>query len=237
MAQRGECSKGRTLHPMVNIGRAEGRATVALHGMGVGGQHADAKAMGEASVDFSALEFESLGEGECVQPCRGRAARAAEQAGACALLFCRAGVVRLPQGVSAGLCCLPREVALCCSNSSQAARAHLLVLWRPQSASTAMQGSRLGPELCAVGSVEWPKGLWPIKHGLVGGCSGGKVLPSAGLVRDRQRAPWRGGRVICAVTSPSTLGRPKMARALSTALLSALCTAASTCIHWQPGGR
>jgi hypothetical protein len=36
---------------MVNMGRVEGRATVALRGRGVKGQHADAKA--EAGADFS----------------------------------------------------------------------------------------------------------------------------------------------------------------------------------------
>jgi hypothetical protein len=30
-------------------------------------------------------------------------------------------------------------------------------------------------ELHAAGSVEWPKGLRPIEHGLVGGGSGGEV--------------------------------------------------------------
>jgi hypothetical protein len=49
MAQRDVCSKGRTPHPIVNIGRAEGRAAVALHGRGVGGQHAESK----AGADFS----------------------------------------------------------------------------------------------------------------------------------------------------------------------------------------
>jgi hypothetical protein len=54
MAQRGVCSKGRTLHHIVNIGRAVGRAPVALHGRGVGGQHANynAKAVVEAGADF-----------------------------------------------------------------------------------------------------------------------------------------------------------------------------------------
>jgi hypothetical protein len=32
MAQRGMCSEGRAPHPMVDIGRAEVRATVGLHG-------------------------------------------------------------------------------------------------------------------------------------------------------------------------------------------------------------
>jgi hypothetical protein len=88
---------------MVNIGRAEGRAAVALHGMGVGGQHADAKAVAEAGPDFSALEFQSLGEGKGVQPCPGWAARAAEQAGASTLPFCGVGVEGFQQGVGLGL--------------------------------------------------------------------------------------------------------------------------------------
>jgi hypothetical protein len=101
MAQRGVCSKGRTQHPIVNLGRAEGGAAVALHGRGVGGQHADAKAVAEDGADFSALEFESLGEGKCVQPCQVWAARAAEQAGACAPPFCSVGAPwgrRIPAG-------------------------------------------------------------------------------------------------------------------------------------------
>jgi hypothetical protein len=66
---------------MVNICRAEGRAAVALHGRGVGGQHANAKVVAEAGADFSALKFKGLGEGKCVQPCPGQVAQAAEQAG------------------------------------------------------------------------------------------------------------------------------------------------------------
>jgi hypothetical protein len=49
-------------------------------------QHADAKAVEEAGADFSALEFQRLGEGKGIQPCRGRTARAAEKAGASTLL-------------------------------------------------------------------------------------------------------------------------------------------------------
>jgi hypothetical protein len=110
MSWRAQCvvrSKGQTPCPMVNISRAEGRPVVALHGRGDGGQHAVAKAVAEAGADFSALEFESLGEGKCVQPCRGRTARAAEQAGACSPPFCRSGVEGFQQGISAGLCRLP----------------------------------------------------------------------------------------------------------------------------------
>jgi hypothetical protein len=138
MAQRGVCSKGRTPHPMVNISRVEGRAVVALHGRGVGRQHADAKVVAEASADFSALEFQRLGEGKGVQPCRGRASRTAEQAGASTPPFCGVGVEGFQQGVGLSLCRVPRELALCCGNSSQAFQAHLLILWRPQSASPIM---------------------------------------------------------------------------------------------------
>jgi hypothetical protein len=134
MAQRGMCSKGRTPHPMVNIGGAKGRAAVALHGRGVGGQHADAKAVAEAGADFSALEFQRLGEGKGIQPCRGRAARAAKQSGASTPPFCGVGVEGSQQGVGSSLCRVPRKLALCCDDSSQAVRAHLLILWRPQSA-------------------------------------------------------------------------------------------------------
>jgi hypothetical protein len=55
------------------------------------------------------------------------------------------------------------------------------------------------------------------------------ALPSAGQERDRPRPPCRSGRVICVVSGPSTLGRPKMAKTPSTALLWARCTAAATC--------
>jgi hypothetical protein len=80
MAQCGMCSEGRAPHPMVDIGRAEGRATVALHSRGVGGQHADAKAVAEASVDFPMLGLKGPGEGERVEPGRGWTASAVKRA-------------------------------------------------------------------------------------------------------------------------------------------------------------
>jgi hypothetical protein len=92
MVQRGVCSRGRAPHPMVNIGRAEGRAAVALQGRSVRGQHADAKAVAEAGADFSALEFHRLGEGKGIQPCRCRVACSADQAGASTPPFCGVGV-------------------------------------------------------------------------------------------------------------------------------------------------
>jgi hypothetical protein len=92
MAQRGMCSEGRAPHPMVDIGRVEGRATVALHGGGVGGQHADAKAVAEAGADFPTLELKGPGEGERVQPGRGWTASAAEQAGPGAFPVLCAGI-------------------------------------------------------------------------------------------------------------------------------------------------
>jgi hypothetical protein len=47
-AQCGVCSKGRTPHPMVNLFTAEGSVTMALSGRGVGGQHANVKAVAAA---------------------------------------------------------------------------------------------------------------------------------------------------------------------------------------------
>jgi hypothetical protein len=63
--------------------------------------------------------------------------------------------------------------------------------------------------------MEWLKGLRPSEHGLVGGGGGSRyaALPFAGLVQDRPRPLWQRWRVTCAVTGPSTLGRPKMAKA------------------------
>jgi hypothetical protein len=92
MAQRGMCSEGRAPHPIVDIGRAEGRATVALHGRGVGGQHADAKAVAEASADFPTLELKGPGKGERVEPGRGWTASAAKQAGPGAFHVLCAGI-------------------------------------------------------------------------------------------------------------------------------------------------
>jgi hypothetical protein len=108
------------------------------HGRGVGGQHADAKAMAEVGADFSALEFQRRVEGKHIQPCQGWAARAAEQSGTSTLPFCGAGVEGFQQGVGSSLCRVPRKLALCCDDSSQAVRAHLPILWRPQSANPIM---------------------------------------------------------------------------------------------------
>jgi hypothetical protein len=66
---------------MVNIGRAEGRAAGALYGRGVGGQHADAKAVAGAGADFAALEFQRRGEGRVSSHAKaGRQAQLSNQA-------------------------------------------------------------------------------------------------------------------------------------------------------------
>jgi hypothetical protein len=52
MAQLGVCSDGRAPHSVVSLGGAKGGATVAWHGRGVGGQHAEAEAVAEANADF-----------------------------------------------------------------------------------------------------------------------------------------------------------------------------------------
>jgi hypothetical protein len=68
MAQRGMCSDGRAPHSLVSLGGAKGGAAVALHGRGVGGQHAEAEAVVETGADFPALEFKSRTAGESFEP-------------------------------------------------------------------------------------------------------------------------------------------------------------------------
>jgi hypothetical protein len=72
--------------------------------------------------------------------------------------------------------------------------------------------------------VPWRMALWAMAV-----AARYAALPSAGQEWDRPRPPWQSGRVICAVSGPSTLGRPKMAKTPSTALLSPRCTDAATC--------
>jgi hypothetical protein len=65
----------------------------------------------------------------------------------------------------------------------------------------------------------------PVAHGLVGDGRGGKVCGAAfsraGVGQAKASVAEREGD--CAVSGPSTLGRPKMAKMPSTALLSAHC--------------
>jgi hypothetical protein len=70
MAQRarGMCSDGRATHSVVSLGGAKGGAAVALHGRGVGGQHAEAEAVAEDGADFPVLESKSRSAGESVEP-------------------------------------------------------------------------------------------------------------------------------------------------------------------------
>jgi hypothetical protein len=57
--------------------------------------------MAEGSLYFSVLEFQGVQERESVQPSRGRAACAAEEAGAIAFARLRAGSMRGEEGVEA----------------------------------------------------------------------------------------------------------------------------------------
>jgi hypothetical protein len=86
---------------------------------------------------------------------RGRAARAAQQEGASTPPFFGSRVQGFQQGVGSGLCRVPRELMLCCGNSSQL-----------ELGSTAQAEHKSG---------EVRTGLRPIEHCLVGGGSGGEV--------------------------------------------------------------
>jgi hypothetical protein len=78
-----------------------------LHGRGVGGQHAEAEAVAEASADFPALEFKSRSAGESVKPGRGGAAGAADQARARSPPLHAVGIVGLVERVETGLGLVP----------------------------------------------------------------------------------------------------------------------------------
>jgi hypothetical protein len=67
--------------------------------------------MAEGSLYFSVLECQGVQERESVQPSRGRAACAAEEAGAITFARLRAGVIRGEEGVEAELGNVPREGA------------------------------------------------------------------------------------------------------------------------------
>jgi hypothetical protein len=61
--------------------------------------------------------------------------------------------------------------------------------------------------------------------------------PSSGPVCARPKPPWRMRRVSCSVGGPFVRACPMMAKAQSTALLSARTTPGLTCSHVQPRGR
>jgi hypothetical protein len=71
------------------------------------------------------------------------------------------------------------ELTLRCCNCAQAVRAHLLLLWRPQSSGTVVQGCPLGPKLLSAWPIKMLEGLGPVAHGAVGGGHGGKVRSTA----------------------------------------------------------
>jgi hypothetical protein len=81
--------------------------------------------MAEGGLYFSVLERQGMQERESVQPSRGRAARAAEEAGAIAFARLRAGVIRGEEGIEAELGCMPRVGAVCFRDVSQAVGVNL----------------------------------------------------------------------------------------------------------------
>jgi hypothetical protein len=120
MAQRSMCTEGWAPHSVVSLGGAKDRATVALHGRGIGGQHAEAEAVAEAGADFPALEFKSPSAWKSVQPGRGGVAGAPEQARVRAPPLHAAGIVGFVECVKTGLSLVPCEDALGLGDVAQA---------------------------------------------------------------------------------------------------------------------
>jgi hypothetical protein len=186
---------------MVNIGRVDGLAAVALHSRDVGGQHADAKAGPEAGADFSALvfrlcfgtEFKRLGEGMGIQPCEaGRHAQLSKRARPLRpslVLGCKDS-----SRASAPVCAVFRENS-CCA-------AAIAPSWN----SVPQHRLNTRAEKSAPASGPLSIALW-----VVAAAARWAALPLSGLVQDRPRPPRPRRRAICAVSGPSTLPRPGQA--------------------------
>jgi hypothetical protein len=82
VAQRKLCGQGAASHGMIGVRAPECNPAATLQSRGVERQHWEAEAMAEGSLYFSVLECQGVQERESVQPSKGRAARAAEEAGA-----------------------------------------------------------------------------------------------------------------------------------------------------------
>jgi hypothetical protein len=237
IAQRDACSKGRTLHPMVNIGRAEGRATVALHCRGVGGQLADAKAVAKAGADFSAIEFESIGDGEGAEPCRGRAASAAGQA----QLGKRANSLR-PSFVQVSkdshraltrVCAACREKSRCAA--AIVSRLSGLTTWYSgghRVPALPCRAAHRGQSCVLMGPSNGRKASGPVCMACWAVTAASEVCCTAFCWAGvgEAEATVAKGEGLCSNQSGYP-GRFKMAEALSTSLISAHCTVASTCMH------
>jgi hypothetical protein len=188
---RGMGSDGRAPHSAVSLGGAKGGAEVALHGGVVGGQLADAEAVVEADrgADSPDLEFKRRSAGESVEPGRRGAAGAAKQARVHAPPLHAVGNVGLVERVEIGLGLLPCKDAFGPGDVAQALGEDLLrvQLGLPEVSASLCRSSHPGgpgPEHLAAEPVEGPERLRPA------------ALPSAGLVRERPRPPWRRGRVM-----------------------------------------
>jgi hypothetical protein len=179
MEQRGMCSEGRAPHSVVSLGGAKGGAAVALHGRGVGGQHAEAEAAAGVGADFPALEFKSRSAGESVEPGGGGATGAAKQARARAPPLHTVGIVGLVERVETGLGLVPCEDALGLGDVARELGVDLLQLGLPEVSRLAIQGLPLGPEHLAAGPVQRPERLWVAAHIVMRGGGGCEVRRSA----------------------------------------------------------
>jgi hypothetical protein len=110
---------------MVGVRAPECSPADALHSRGVERQHWEAEAMAEGSFYFSVLDCQGVQERESVQPSRGRASCAAEEAGEIAFARLRAGVTRGEESVGVELFNVPRVGALRFRDVSQAVGVNL----------------------------------------------------------------------------------------------------------------
>jgi hypothetical protein len=124
---------------VVSVRATECSPAAALDGVGVERQHWEAEAVAEGGLYFPVLERQGVQERESVQPSRGEAACAAEDAGAIVTPRTRASV-RGEEGIKADLGCMPRVGVLRFGDLSQALGVHLTKLRLPQVACALVQG-------------------------------------------------------------------------------------------------
>jgi hypothetical protein len=101
MAQRCLCSKGRASHTVLHIPVSESNAASVLHGGRAGGQDVGTQAVAEARLELPTLEIQIPCQRESVQPGKGGAACAAEEADASPFAFLSGNVKRGKQGSGA----------------------------------------------------------------------------------------------------------------------------------------
>jgi hypothetical protein len=192
MAQHGVCSKGRTQHSMVSIGRAEGRVTVALHGRGIGEQHADAKVVAKTGRTSLLLSSRALVRGSVSSHAEaGRHAQLRKQR---ARAICPSAVPALKDSgrAPAWVCAACRVKSLCAAVMVPVPRLTSWYLGGHRVPALQCKAAHWGWSCVPLGPSNGRKVSGPLCMAwwVVAAAARYAALPSDGLEWDRQRPPW-----------------------------------------------